>query len=642
MLREIRTQLLIIIISFTFLVLGSFSVAYLYIQDHAADEKSAEIIREHRLSIQRLTWLALVEPQNPFIPAFRNNIENNLASLPSTGVLIPLEGQPYKLPAPTDSQVRQQYQSIAQLWPAYLAQLEIALSNTGDPPADEATWIALQSQSRQLINGFDSASEIYDQHTLNQHTGLRNLQIGFILLALPLLFAGIYITGYRIVRPINSLNQSALQIRRGDLQTSIKLFREDEIGQLAHSMEAMRAQISANQQNLEATIAERTHELTIATRFSQDISKELDAEKIVSSVTNLLADLFRAKDVSLCLLTPDGHCIEMVADGERVLANDKPQQLASTDLLVNHKGIAQAKDIARMGCQFINTNSSDQVMSSSLQVGEKIIGALCVLRGDNNPFNENEQRVFTLLANSAAIAIYNNQLVEKGKQDIRKSTRLAERERLASELHDDLAQNLGVSQLQVDQILSLVSDNDPSGITRMLEILQANLRVAQDQVRQVISGLTSKPNEKTPGLQADLETAIEDFNQLCDIPVNLQLSGIPWEGASAIVQRQLLLILREALVNIRRHADAGSVDINITNNIDHLEMQIKDNGRGFNPDEAQGDKHFGLEIMQARAERSGGRLEIISSPGAGTEVKASFPLEKPRSKKLEIGEIINE
>ena len=71
-------------------------------------------------------------------------------------------------------------------------------------------------------------------------------------------------------------------------------------------------------------------------------------------------------------------------------------------------------------------------------------------------------------------------------------------------------------------------------------------------------------------------------------------------------------------------------------------MQIKDNGRGFNPDEAQGDKHFGLEIMQARAERSGGRLEIISSPGAGTEVKASFPLEKPRSKKLEIGEIINE
>jgi two-component system nitrate/nitrite sensor histidine kinase NarX len=642
MLREIRTQLLIIIISFSFLLLGSFSVTFLYIQDHAADEISAEIIREHRLSIQRLTWLALVDPQNLLIPSFRKNIENNLASLPSTGVLIPLEGQPYKLPAPTDSQVRQQYQSIAQLWPAYLAQLEIALSNPGDPPADEATWIALQSQSRQLINGFDSASEIYHQHTINQHTRLRNLQIGFILLAIPLVVAGIYITGYRIVRPIHSLNQSALRIRKGDLHSSIEIFREDEIGQLAHSMEAMRSQISANQQNLEASIAKRTHELITATKFSQDIAKEVDANRIVSSITNLLTDLFHAKDVSLCLLTPDGECIQMVANGEHILASDKPQQVANKDLLVNHQGVVQASDIARMGCQFINVNSSDQVMSSSLQVGQKIIGALCVLRGKNNPFNENEQRVFTLMANSAAIAIYNNQLVEKGKQEVRKSARLAERERLASELHDDLAQNLGVSQLQVNQIMSLVPINEPSGITKMLEILQANLSVAHEQVRLVISGLTSEPNDKIPALQADIRNSIADFNKLCDIPVNLQLSGIPWEGASAIVQRQLLLILRESLVNIRRHADAGSVDINITKNIDHLEMQIKDNGRGFNPDEAMGDQHFGLEIMHARAERSGGKLEIISSPGAGTEIKAIFPLEKPGSKNFEIGEIINE
>ncbi|UCD97362.1 MAG: HAMP domain-containing protein [Chloroflexota bacterium] len=628
MLREIRTQLFIIIISFTFLVLGSFSVSYLYIQDHAADEISSGIIREHRLSIQRLTWLALVDPQNPSVSIYKKNIENNLASVPGTGILIPIEGAPYQLPGPTDSQIREQYQTIAQIWPAYLEKLELALSLPEDTRADETTWLALQSQSRELIDRVDSASEIYKQHTDNQHLRLRSLQIVFILMTVPLLISGIYIIGYRIVHPLGSLNQSALSIRRGDLHSSIEVFREDEIGQLARSMERMRIQISANQQNLEASIAERTRELTTATKFSQEIAKVMDADEIIKSITNLLMDLFYAKDVALCLLTPNGECIEMVANGTQILAGDRPQQFPNTNLLINHSGVVRATDITRMGCQFINANSTDQVMSASLQVGEKIIGALCVQRGENRPFNENEQRIFTLLANSAAIAIYNNQLVEVGKKEVMKSARLAERERLASELHDDLAQNLGVSQLQVNQILSLVPTNELSEITHMLETLQANLRVAQDQLRLVIRGLTNQPKDNILGLQTDIKNSIADFNKLCDVPVNLEIFGIPWEGASTIVQRQLLLILREALVNIRRHAQASKVDVSIIKNNNQIDMHIKDNGQGFDHDQTRGDQHFGLEIMQARAERSGGRLEIISSPGSGTEIKASFPLNK--------------
>lgn len=628
MLREIRTQLFIIIISFTFLVLGSFSVSYLYIQDHAADEISSGIIREHRLSIQRLTWLALVDPQNPSVSIYKKNIENNLASVPGTGILIPIEGAPYPLPGPTDSEIREQYQSIAQIWPAYLEKLELALSLPEDTRADETTWLALQSQSRELIDRVDSASEIYKQHTDNQHLRLRSLQIVFILMTVPLLISGIYIIGYRIVHPLGSLNQSALSIRRGDLHSSIEVFREDEIGQLARSMERMRIQISANQQNLEASIAERTRELTTATKFSQEIAKVMDADEIIKSITNLLMDLFYAKDVALCLLTPNGECIQMVANGTQILAGDRPQQFPNTNLLINHSGVVRATDITRMGCQFINANSTDQVMSASLQVGEKIIGALCVQRGENRPFNENEQRIFTLLANSAAIAIYNNQLVEVGKKEVMKSARLAERERLASELHDDLAQNLGVSQLQVNQILSLVPTNELSEITHMLETLQANLRVAQDQLRLVIRGLTNQPKDNILGLQTDIKNSIADFNKLCDVPVNLEIFGIPWEGASTIVQRQLLLILREALVNIRRHAQASKVDVSIIKNNNQIDMHIKDNGQGFDHDQTRGDQHFGLEIMQARAERSGGRLEIISSPGSGTEIKASFPLNK--------------
>lgn len=642
MLRQIRTQLLIIIISFSLLVLGSFTVTFLYIQDHAADEMTEKIIREHRLSIQRLTWLALVDPQNPSIPVYWENIENNLTSVPSTGTLIPLEGESHKLPAPTDIQVRQHYQSIAQLWPAYRVQLEKALNNPEVSSADEAIWIALQSQSRQLINGFDTASEVYEQHTNYQHTRLRLLQVGFILFTVPLLIAGIYIIGYRIVRPLNYLNQSAQQIRKGNLHQPVTVIRKDEIGQLANSMETMRAQISANQHNLEASIAERTHELTIAARFSQEIAHELDAEQIIKSVTIQAQKLLRAKKVSLCLVTPNGKCIQMVARGSELLAGERPQQPLINELVFADEDQTLVTDIANSQCEFLKSDSADQCLSSSLQVGEKIIGALCVVRDQKSIFDENERRAFSLLANSAAIALLNSRLIKKDKQQAREAAILAERQRLASELHDDLAQNLGVSQMQVNQILTSLSINGPSDSSKDLEIVQANLQVAHEMVRMAISGLSTSKDDGDLGLQEDINSCIADFQKITGTPVELQASGTPWEKASSIVQRQVVQILREALVNIRRHARADTVRINITKVADHLELQIIDDGQGFNPDLASGDQHFGLEIMHARAERSGGNLEIISSPGSGTEIKAIFPLGEISEKNLEIGETFRE
>lgn len=642
MLHQIRTQLLIVIICFLLLVLGSFSASFLYIQDHNADEIAKEIIEENRISVQRLSWLARIDPGNPSIPILIEKINDNIESVPQNGLLIPLEGEPHKLPISVEGSIRKRYESIAQLWPEYKERLDTLRSLPQNSPSGGGDSVAFQAISREIVNHIDAAAADFENHISDQHAQLRLLQLGFIIIAMPLVIVGIYIIGFKIVRPLNILNQSADQIRGGDLRQPVTAIWEDEIGQLAHSMEAMRAQIFTNQQNLEANIAERTHELTVAAKFSQEIARKMDAEQIIKSVTSQAQDLFQAKEVSLCLLSPDGKYIQMVSNSSQLLTDQRPQQQLNEDLILAHKGTSQVTNIANSGCLFLQGDPTDHCLSAKLEVGGKIIGALCVLHEQNQTFNENEQRAFTLLANSASVALYNQQLIEQGKFQASEAAKLAERQRLASELHDDLAQNLEVYQMQVNQILSSLSGRENTEIIEVLEKLQGDLYITQEQVRMAISGLSSGSNSSEPRLRAEIEACIADFQTISNIPIELSISDTPWENATATVRRQILLILREALINIRRHSQAKSAQISIFKDEEYLTLLVEDDGKGFEPEHASRDGHFGLEIMNARAERSGGTFNIKSSPSSGTSIKARFPLNKISTDPLEIGERILE
>ena len=160
-----------------------------------------------------------------------------------------------------------------------------------------------------------------------------------------------------------------------------------------------------------------------------------------------------------------------------------------------------------------------------------------------------------------------------------------------------------------------------------LDKLKKNLDVANEQVRRVISGLSTNSKTKLLGFKEEIESIVADFQALCDIPVALYVSESSGEHASSLIQRQLILILREALVNIRRHANAKTVEIKVFREQYHLILNVKDDGEGFNLNQLGNDGHFGLKIMLARAERSGGKLNIHSKPGDGTALKAILPLE---------------
>jgi signal transduction histidine kinase len=95
---------------------------------------------------------------------------------------------------------------------------------------------------------------------------------------------------------------------------------------------------------------------------------------------------------------------------------------------------------------------------------------------------------------------------------------------------------------------------------------------------------------------------------------------------SAAAQRQVVLMVREALTNVRRHAQAERLWVRIDQAPGEACFTVEDDGCGFTPSDIVGDHHLGLTIMRIRAERSGGRVTVDSAPGAGTRVIIRFPL----------------
>jgi signal transduction histidine kinase len=196
--------------------------------------------------------------------------------------------------------------------------------------------------------------------------------------------------------------------------------------------------------------------------------------------------------------------------------------------------------------------------------------------------------------------------------------RMAERRRVARELHDRLGEVLtvGLRQLDLEEITGAGAGEGQSAIAR--EVLVEAMR----RLRLVTSGLRDEP-------VTSFEKAIVDFlNRVCaDADVHLVVLGDE-SWASAEVLDEAFLIVREALRNALTHADPQSVVVGIEVTRRELRSWVDDDGKGF----ACGDNGeasvagTGLAAMRERAALLGGTVSIISKPGHGTSVELSVPL----------------
>jgi two-component system nitrate/nitrite sensor histidine kinase NarX len=203
---------------------------------------------------------------------------------------------------------------------------------------------------------------------------------------------------------------------------------------------------------------------------------------------------------------------------------------------------------------------------------------------------------------------------------------LTERQRIASELHDEAAQTLSLLNLKITELDSFTIPEKERASPSALPQFNALIEKAQSQMRMAFSGLNAPVVTKSGDLRNDLQNFLIEFERTSGIAVNLQTDDFSTINIPVLVQKQIVYIYREALTNVKRYSQAKIVKVRLQNVEHGIHIAINDDGVGFDPNISRSDHHFGLSVMQMRTERIGGALIIETAPSKGTRVAAFIPL----------------
>lgn len=613
--RSLRLQLGLIFLGFLLLVVSAVGATFWLVQTQQNDAVIINLAGRQRMLVQQMTRLALTEPENLQLAESSHHFEQTLTVLMEGGEIGDGNGRFYPLPPTTDPSTHAQLTDIAATWLTFQALLHAPLERD-----------TLQTETNTLLVQLDGLVDAYEAQAQAKITRLRWMQIAFLAAAFLLLVWGYRLIHRQLIRPLTALDAAAQEIGMGQLEHPLPVLPANELGRLAQTMETMRLEIAAQHNSLAQQVAQRTQELSTAFAFSQEIVRELEPSQLLQSVANHTRELMQGEAVSVCLLDDNGRSLELVAnsgtDDQYLGLRQSSSRGIALPVIQERKTIIEEGGCAN--CGFLHDFPDSSCATAPLQVGGRALGALCVIRSQR-PFTSDEARALTLLANAAAVALENARLIEANTQQVEENASLAERERLAANLHDNLAQNLGAMHLRVDQLANDMAGGADEQAQQQIAKLQGNLQQAYAQVRLALTGLREPEPDEAEFLTA-VHTLLADFESQTGLPIQFVMEGTEEIRLTAVVQKQALHIIREALTNICRHAQAAHVQLTICQNGETATLTIVDDGIGFDPSQVNSQNHLGLTIMRTRAERSQGQLTVHSKPAQGTHISATLPI----------------
>jgi PAS domain S-box-containing protein len=237
-------------------------------------------------------------------------------------------------------------------------------------------------------------------------------------------------------------------------------------------------------------------------------------------------------------------------------------------------------------------------------------GQIAGMRGTVEDITERKQAENELYQREAELALASHQRVIT-----------EERQRLARELHDSVSQALYGISLGVNTALTLL-DVDRNKVLEALDYSLAQTRAALTEMRALIFALRPEALA-TEGVVAALSKATAALIASRNVEIELSLCDEP--DVSLEVKEVLYRIAQEALQNAVKHARCSRLHVSLTRERDRLSLEVHDNGVGFDP-QAQYPGHLGLKSMRERAVSVGGRLDITSASGHGTQIRVRIPI----------------
>jgi signal transduction histidine kinase len=254
-----------------------------------------------------------------------------------------------------------------------------------------------------------------------------------------------------------------------------------------------------------------------------------------------------------------------------------------------------------------------------VRIKGRIIGNFYLTDKDGTAdFNDDDQRLIELFALHAGIAIENARLHEA----VGRLAVIEERDRIGRDLHDGIIQSIYGVSLSLEDMPELMQEDPAQARARAdgaIDALNDTIRDLRGFIFGLRPGLVDRSD--LVGLLLALTDQLRHGN-VVEVTVEMPERLVE---PPAHVRGELIQIAREALSNVARHAGASEVTVRLASGELELELEISDNGHGFEPDRTAADGHYGLANMRARATALGGRLLVHSAPGAGTHVVVRVP-----------------
>jgi len=265
-----------------------------------------------------------------------------------------------------------------------------------------------------------------------------------------------------------------------------------------------------------------------------------------------------------------------------------------------------------------------------LRTADDIIGCIALSNTQRRDYQPQELELVQALARQLSLAIQLTRLAEQGKQ----SAVLEERNRMARDIHDTLAQGFTGIIVQLEAAEDIFRENADGASAHILRA-KSLARESLAEARRSVWALRPRVLEAS-----DLAGALRHLANELIKGTRMQVKFSAWGAARRLppeTENNLLRIGQEALTNVLKHAQASMVGVELAFEEESVQLSILDDGQGFDPEVKTTGRGFGLVSMRERARAIGGELTLLSRAGGGTQVLVAVPLAPQHSELVSQG-----
>jgi two-component system, NarL family, nitrate/nitrite sensor histidine kinase NarX len=526
---------------------------------------------------------------------------------------------------PADAATRAAFERVQATWGRVRGHW---LAGVAEPPAAEA------ARAQALVQDIDGLVGTIERRLARWTQLLTTFQLTLMGLAIAAGTTLMYAAHLFVFHPLARLQAGLRRLEAGELHTRVAVGTDDEFGQLADGFNRMAARLQESHRGLEQKVADKTERLraererlAVLYEASRFVASAATLEALAAGFASRLrrvaqadAVLLRWHDITrggMVLLAAEGLPADMLEaerclQGGACLCGTNPAAPAGPRIIpIRPAGAGQAP----RHCQ---AHGFEQLLTLPVRAQDQLIGEVNLLyRGEHGVPPAEDLAMFESLAHLLAggMEAVRVQALE------REAAVSEERGLLARELHDSIAQGLAFMKIQVQLLRVALKKGEPARSEAALDELDTGVRESMADVRELL--LHFRTRAGGDDFVAALKSTLQKFQHQSGLPAQLDVQG---QGVPlpADVQVQLLHMVQEALSNVRKHARARHVWVQVRQQ-PHWAIEIRDDGCGFQAGHGPDETHVGLRIMRERAAGIGAAVSVQSRPGAGTTVQVGLP-----------------